>query len=400
MADFRPKKRYRHLAKQLPFLTGISTEQLETIPRSYRSITIPKRSGGVRQLSVPETDLLAIQRQLLRKIFCKLPVHHAAKGFVAGRSTVHHAREHMRKAWVVAMDIEEFFPSTKDERLIVRFCQFGWSFSQACLIARVACHPETDALPQGAPTSPILSNIVNYVMDHRLAQFAELHSLSYTRYADDIAFSPLHPHFRLREEPPSPLYVIRAARAILHDYGYRLHESKTRVLRPNHRQMLTGIVVNGGCSLPRQIRRRLRAARHRQEQGSPMSLVSERGERNLMSDAQLHGWMSYAAMLKNGKEECRQIINKAWKKRRRNQQRLLSAFAERWQSLRVLVGRQAKSTSDVGEIAVALRDKIDALRKWCLVTGGFEEYQTLPSSTIVERALRMPTETNGVLYWG
>lgn len=399
MAKFTPKKRYQLLAKQLPFLTGISTEQLEAIPRSYRAITIPKRSGGVRHLSVPETDLLAIQRQLLRKIFRKLPVHHAAKGFVSGRSTVHHAREHMRKPWVVVIDIEDFFPSTTSDRLISRFCELGWDFPQACRIARVACHPETDALPQGAPTSPILSNVVNYVMDHRLAQFAELHSLSYTRYADDIAFSPQYPNFRLREEPPSPLYVIRAARAILHDYGYRLQDSKTRVLRPNHRQMLTGIVVNVGCSLPRQIRRRLRAARHRQEQGCPMSLVSERGERSLMSDAQLHGWMTYAAMLKNGKEERRHIVNRAWKKRRRNQQRLLRAFAERWQSFRKLVVRQAKSTSDVGEIAVALRDKIDALRQWCLVTGGFEEYWALSSSTIVERALRMPTEVNGVLYW-
>jgi RNA-directed DNA polymerase len=399
MGQYKPKKRYRLLGKNLSLITGIATEHLETIPRAYRSIKIPKRNGGVRHLSVPHTDLLALQRKLLRRIFSKLPVHRAAKGFVSGRSTIHHAREHIRKPWVVVIDIEDFFASTTADRLISRFHEFGWGFAQACRVARVACHPETEALPQGAPTSPILSNIVNYVMDHRLAQFADLHSLSYTRYADDIAFSPQHPNFRLREEPPDPLYVIRAARAILHDYGYRLNESKIRVLRPNQRQMLTGVVVNGGCSVPREIRRRLRAACHRQEHGSPMSLVTERGERNAMSDAQLQGWLAYEAMLKKGKEERGHILNRAFKMRRKERQRLLKSFAERWQALRELVVKQAEITSDVGDIAVALQDRIKALRTWCIVTGGFEEYEAISSRTIVERALRTPTETNGVLFW-
>jgi retron-type reverse transcriptase len=134
-----------------------------------------------------------------------------------------------------------------------------------------------DRLPQGAPTSPILSNLVNYRMDARLAGLASRSKATYSRYADDIIFSFAEDNRRFIRG------VIRRIRTILFESGYQINQPKLRIMRQNNRQTVTGLVVNQKVQLPRKTRRWLRAVEHHLQQGREASLTRE----------QLAGWKAY-----------------------------------------------------------------------------------------------------------
>lgn len=245
-------KRYQRLGKELPHRLGLTEEAIDQIPLSYREARIPKKDGRERILLIPNAQLKSIQRLILRKILCRLPIHPAAKGFRRRYCTADHAAVHSKKDFVILMDIENFFPSTSTERIVHSLLRFGWSQDMSQRVARIACQPDTGGLPQGAPTSPVLSNIVNWEMDKRLAIFSRMRGLAYSRYADDIAFSPLKAY----ENESGPGFIIRTVVEILSSYGYSLKAEKTRILRCSNRQTITGLVVNQSCNLPRYLRRR------------------------------------------------------------------------------------------------------------------------------------------------
>lgn len=291
MSEWNPKWTER-LGRAVPYYTGLSDETLSSVVVSYRECRIRKRDGRERVLAMPNPRLKNVQRLLLRKVLRKLPIHPAAKGFRRGQSTVDHALLHSGKQFVVLVDIEDFFPSTQRWRVAQRLKHLGWSEDRIEQIVRLVCHPDTDGLPQGAPTSPAISNIVNWEMDVRLAGFARKRNLAYSRYADDIAFSPTG-HGRV----VNPYYVVRVVRTILADYGYLLRPDKIRVLRSDRQQNVTGLVVNRSCNLSRKVRRRLRAAEHRLKRAEPLSAVTEQGDATEMTPEQLHGWQSYVSMI-------------------------------------------------------------------------------------------------------
>lgn len=287
--DFR---RLARLGKELPYRTGLSIDALREVPVTYRERKIKKRSGSIRVLSIPNPKLMVVQRLLLRKILQLLPMHPAAKGFRRRQGIFEHASLHAGKPWVVLMDISDFFPATTANRITRKLEEFNWPDDLINLIVRIACHPKTRGLPQGAPTSPALSNIVNWDMDVRLAGFARMRGYSYSRYADDIAFSPLSP-----DNPPPPFSCVHFAKALLSEYGYSLNAKKIRVLRSGQQQNVTGLVVNNSCNLPRTIRRRIRAAKHRLQLNKPLTSVSQPGDDIPMTAEQLQGWQSYLEMI-------------------------------------------------------------------------------------------------------
>lgn len=296
--DFR---KLAQLAKELPYRTGLSIDALHSVPLTYRERKIKKRSGSARVLSIPNPKLMAVQRLLLRKVLQLLPVHPAAKGFRRRQGIFEHASIHAGKPWVVLMDISDFFPSTKADPIRRRLGEFHWPNDLIEQIVRIACHPRTGGLPQGAPTSPVISNIVNWHMDVRFAGFARSRGYCYSRYADDIAFSPL-----ATNNPPPPFSCVHFARAMLAEYGYSLNEKKVRVLRSGQQQTVTGLVVNNSCNLPRTIRRRIRSAEHRLLHAKPLTSVSESGEDTEMSVEQLHGWKSYLGMINRKSAQLRE----------------------------------------------------------------------------------------------
>ena len=182
-------------------------------------------------------------------------------------------------------DVADFFPSTSSRRVGAFYRRIGWDDEAAALLTRLTCHD--GGLPQGAPTSPRLSNLVNRGLDDLLATLAKRRGMRYSRYADDLCFSYATER---RTSGRRVRGVLQEVRRTLAGYGYRLRPGKTHVLRPHQRQQVCGLVVNDRPNLPRELRRRLRAAEHRRAAG----------RRATWTDAQLGGWAAYRAMVERG----------------------------------------------------------------------------------------------------
>ena len=269
-----------HGVDELARRLGVGEVELRALVPRYRPFRIKKRSGGERVIDEPEEQLKRVQRLILRRLLGRLRSHPAAHGFERGRSIVTAALPHARRAVVLRMDVQEFFPSTSADRVLSYFRRIGWGAEAAGLLARLCTH--RSGLPQGAPTSPRLSNLVNFRLDARLAARARTHGASYTRYADDMTFS-----FDLDEHEPV-VAVILTTKKVLREEDYRLHtDRKLRVLRPHMRQTVAGLVVNERVRLPRPTRRWLRAVEHRASLGLETTLTP----------TQLQGWRAFQNMV-------------------------------------------------------------------------------------------------------
>ncbi len=277
-----------HDVDELARRLGVSADTLQGIRPSYREFTIPKRSGGKRRLAAPDSELKALQRKILQRVLSRLRVHPSVTGFEKGYSIVSNAACHVGRAVVVRMDIQDFFPSTEARRVKAYFRKIGWNREAAALLERLCT--QRGGLPQGAPTSPRLSNLVNYGMDARLMGLAARHGAIYSRYADDLTFSFSEDR---REEIAA---VIRATKAILRDCGYTLHhKEKLHIRRRHQRQVVTGLTVNQRVGLPRSVRRWLRAVEH----------YAATGRTPTLSERALQGWRAYQKMIEKQRDVLR-----------------------------------------------------------------------------------------------
>jgi retron-type reverse transcriptase len=245
----------------------------------YVTFTIPKRSGGTREISAPHRHLAKAQRWVLQNVLARRPVEEPAHGFVPGRSTVTNAKPHVGMRVVVNLDLKDFFPTISFPRVRGVFRRMGYSGAVATIFAllctesprrrvefdgrrfHVAIGPR--ALPQGACTSPALSNLVARRLDRRFAGMASKLGWRYTRYADDLSFSCERETKEKTAKEANAGWLLARVRHILEEEGFALNPKKARVQRPNTAQVVTGIVVNRKLSVPRPERRRLRAALHR-----------------------------------------------------------------------------------------------------------------------------------------
>jgi hypothetical protein len=261
-------RKLAELARILGF-TG-KEQRLSEWPVSYRSFTIPKRRGGTRTIQAPADDLKKLQRAILHKVLISTPVHRCATAYVSGRSIVENARPHVGAAVVVTMDLEDFFGSTTAKRVEQYLRHAGWSPKAARVLTRLTTFQ--GSLPQGAPTSPKLSNLVNYLLDARLDAYARAAGGAYTRYSDDLTFS-------FPREPRSLHGFRRRVRAILKEHGYKLQEKKrVQIRRPHQPQLVTGLVVNRKVHTPRHLRRLVRAMEHRLRVGRKITMEPKRFE--------------------------------------------------------------------------------------------------------------------------
>jgi retron-type reverse transcriptase len=277
---FPGAKRGRFGVAELARRLGKSEAELRSVRVGYRRFQIPKRTGGQRTIYEPAEALRRVQRLVLRKLLKRLSAHACAHGFERGRSTVTGALPHARKSVVIRMDVRDFFGATKAARVRDYFARVGWDSEAAELLTRLCTHE--GSLPQGAPTSPRLSNLVNFKLDARLSALARKCGAEYTRYADDMAFS----FAEGAHEQLAPF--IRTAKKILREEGYELHtRKKLQIRRRHHRQTVTGLVVNDRVSLPRATRRWLRAVEHRASQGRETTITP----------AQLEGWRALRNMV-------------------------------------------------------------------------------------------------------
>lgn len=254
---------------------NIVESELRAFQPVYREVLIPKRSGGTRRLLVPDDKTKALQRLILRRLLKNLRVHPAAQAYVPGRSALLNAGVHAGQAVVINMDVVDFFPTTQASRIEAYFRRIGWNAEAAALLTRLTT--SENGLPQGAPTSPALSNLVNFLLDVQIARRVASNSGTYTRYADDIAISyPL-------DYPCTIHSVMDYVKRCLKSKGYRTHGLKKRRIRRQHQQQIvTGFVVNFRPQLNRETRRRLRAVKHRLTAGRKASMTQQ----------QFNGWQA------------------------------------------------------------------------------------------------------------
>ena len=224
-----------------------------------------QRVKKTRWIEAPDAELKAAQRWLLDNWLYRLTPTTYAHGFVPGRSILSNASHHVGRRFVLTADIRDFFPSITAQR--VDDCLEQLEFDPAhrrCLVQLVT---RRGRLPQGAPTSPHLANLVARPLDLRLAGLARQHGWTYTRYADDLTFSS-NPSQRFMP-PEELLWVIER---IVSDEHFRLADDKSHIMPHHQRQTVTGLVVNQRLALPKPRRRILRAMLHRLETAGPGEL--------------------------------------------------------------------------------------------------------------------------------
>jgi retron-type reverse transcriptase len=282
----------------------------------YTTFNIPKRCGGERLICAPKKQLRWVQRQVLEKVLDKVAPHPAAHGFVIGRSTVTNAAAHRGAELVLKFDLSDFFPTIHYYRVVGLFTRLGYPVGNsrfhtndaarevAPALARLCCYtPDPYAwgrgrLPQGAPTSPAISNLVCRRLDARLTGLATRNGGTYTRYADDLTFS-------FKEDNVELGRFRWWVDQICHQEGFLINQHKFRVIRRAQRQLVTGIVVNDELRIPREERRRFRAILHNcRTQG----IVSQAKGRPRFADY-LRGFASYVHMVhpEEGHDLLRQV---------------------------------------------------------------------------------------------
>ena len=278
----------------------------------YINFPIRKKSGGERIVSVPHKEMAAAQRWIFENVLSKLQPHSAAHGFAPGRSILTNAQPHMGADIVINADLKDFFPTISFHRVEGLFKSVGYSPAVATIMALLCteCPRETvkfngivyhvatgqRSLPQGACTSPAISNLIAKHFDLRLAGMAEKLGWTYTRYADDITYSAKTPGVDASEANSKTGYVLARLRHIADDEGFVINEKKTRVLRNHTRQSVTGVVVNDRVGVARPTVRKLRAILHNAKKNG-LESQNRDGKENF--GAWLNGMISYVEMVNN-----------------------------------------------------------------------------------------------------
>lgn len=235
----------------------------------YRTFEIPKRTGGIREIAAPIGILREAQDALLPELVARYNAHPAAHGFLAGRSILTNAAEHAASHLVLNIDLKDFFPGINFGRIRGLFMSpaFGMAPAAATIAAQICTRK--NGLPQGAPTSPVLSNFIATELDRRLTRLARQNGMHYSRYADDLTFSTHRPAFPVsvvaftEHEPGKPALTLGdALQKEIAAAGFTVNDKKVRLQTRSMRQAVTGLTVNQHANVTRERIRRLRAMLH------------------------------------------------------------------------------------------------------------------------------------------
>ena len=235
-------------------------------PGRYTTFEISRRSGeGTRTICAPIKPIKEMQPRLAKDLARYYDPRPNVHGFVAGRSPKSNAAPHQRQEWVLHVDLKDFFPGINYGRVRGLFMAqpFDCPHDVATTLAQLCCY--RNELPQGAPTSPIVSNLICRSMDSTLAQVAIAERCFYTRYADDIAFSTrssVFPPFLASRRQGESAVAGDGIREVIEGNGFCINDGKTRLLRRTQRQRVTGLVVNEKLNVSSDYIRDLRNVLH------------------------------------------------------------------------------------------------------------------------------------------
>lgn len=216
-----------HLSKRSVFRFSSYSEHF------YREYELPKKGGGVRLISQPNRSLKAAQAWILRNILDGLHVSAVCKGFEKGENILSNARPHQGANVILNLDLENFFPSVKAEQVCSVFKAIGYNPIIAGIFTSMCTY--NGKLPQGAPTSPKLSNLTCLRLDNRLQGYVGKKGIVYTRYADDLSFSSF--------SQGRILSLLPMIKKIIKEEGFEINGSKTRIWGPSRSKKVTGLVI-------------------------------------------------------------------------------------------------------------------------------------------------------------
>ena len=283
----------------------------------YIRFEIPKKSGGKRRISSPSESLRVAQYWILGNILSKVTPSEIAHGFIPGRSIASMAEPHKGAPCVVNVDVKDFFPSVIFPRVKALFVSLGFGEGAAWVMGLVCTEPppnrentaveiEERQLPQGACTSPALTNILCRRMDKELLDLTEAMGWTVTRYADDIAFSG----------PDTDRVVVdtllEQATQIIEAEDFALHPDKLKVCRKGKRQEVCGLVVNDKVGIPREEIRNFRALLHDALKNGPDA--ANRGRHDDFY-AYIQGFSAYMYMVDSEKAQpYRELVQQIWER--------------------------------------------------------------------------------------
>ncbi len=235
---------------------------------NYITFELPKQTGGIRNIDAPKKELKYIQKKLLNYFEkCYKKFLNCQHGFIKGRSCVTNADNHVGKRFVINCDIKNFFNTIHFGRVRGLFMNNPFNFSNevATTIAKITCH--NGVLPQGAPTSPIISNMICYKMDKELNFIAKKNNCRYTRYADDITFSSNSEYFPEKIAKIKGNKIVFSERIVKtisgnYDDGFKINEKKSRICKRYVKQEVTGIIVNEKTNVEKGYVKNIRAILH------------------------------------------------------------------------------------------------------------------------------------------
>lgn len=236
----------------------------------YVRFQLVKKSGGMRTISAPRKKLKDVQHWILNNILNKVETDQSVHGFKIARSIVTNAQNHLKADAVINLDLENFFPTINYKRVKGMFVNLGYSESIATILALITTEPEINEVeldnkkwfiasgqrfvPQGAPTSPAITNIICRTLDKRISRLIGAYDFTYTRYADDITLSA-----RGEEAVENIGKILKYTKNIIEEEGFIVNENKTKVLRKNTCHDVTGIVVNEKLNVQRKNLKKFRA---------------------------------------------------------------------------------------------------------------------------------------------
>lgn len=257
------------------------------VENNYEIFEIKKKNGGKRTIYAPKRNLKKIQKEILKNILNKMPVSSAACAYVPKKNIKDNAKIHQNKKIIVKLDIKDFFGSiTFGEVLRKVFSYDYYPDSIAVLLTKLCTF--YDFVPQGAPTSSYISNIVLKDFDEEVKTYCKKLNIDYTRYSDDLTFSG---DFNIRG-------LISYIRTLLLKRGYLLNEQKIEVHHKNSRQLVTGVVVNECLQVEKSYRKRIR---------QEMYYIKKFGLLNHMKRINIENKEKYLASLKGRINHCLNI---------------------------------------------------------------------------------------------
>lgn len=235
----------RHLAKLMGIELRILNYYIYNSNKFYTSFKIMKKNGGYRFIDAPSMNLKKIQAWLQENLLGHFKISSHCYGFVNNKGILNNAMNHTKKKLVYNIDLEEFFPSISSEKIYFLFYNYGYTSELSYVFTQLLTY--NGALPQGAPSSPMLSNIISFEMDNSISQYAKENNLSYSRYVDDITLS--------FNSTNNYMNMVKTVKKIIEYHDFKLNINKENFHFENQPQFVTGLLVNEEVKIRRKFKK-------------------------------------------------------------------------------------------------------------------------------------------------